>query len=74
MERIQVTLFSATGKYKPIATTIKVDSIAWATEHKEELKRRAVAKICAERKTDTWALQRDGYTRVKMRVYHSERV
>ena len=69
MERIQFTLYSDTGKYRPMSTVLQVESIAWAAAHKEELKRRGVAKICADRKTDVWALQRDGFTKVKMRVY-----
>lgn len=73
MERIQFTMYSTTGKYKPISTVIAVESISWAKEHKEELKQRGVAKICVDRKTDVWALQRNGYTKIKMRVYQRER-
>ncbi len=72
MEKIQFTLYSTTGKYKPMSTVLQVESIAWANTHKEELKVRGVTKICAERKTDIWALQRNGYTKIKMRVYQRE--
>ena len=67
--RIQITLYSKTGKYRPISTVVSVESIEWAKAHKKELQERGVAKICAERKTDIWALQRDGFTLIKMRVY-----
>lgn len=71
---LQCTLFSTTGKYKPMSTIVKVESVAYYKAHKTEVQTRAIQKICAQRKTELWCLKRDGFTRMKVRVYDKEKI
>ena len=71
---LQCTLFSTTGKYKPMSTIVKVESVAYYNAHKSEIQTRAIQKICAQRNTEWWCLKRDGFTRMKVRVYDKEKI
>lgn len=71
---LQCTLFSTTGKYKPMSTIVKVESVAYYKAHKTEVQTRAIQKICIQRKTEPWCLKRDGFTRMKVRVYDKEKI
>lgn len=46
---IQVTLFSTTGKYKPVSTIIKVNSLEEYEKDKSKQHQRAIANICHQR-------------------------
>lgn len=74
MIELQCTLFSTTGKYKPVSTIVKVESAAYYNAHKIEVQKEAIQKICAQRRTEWWCLKRDGFTRMKVRVYDREKI
>ena len=69
MITLQFTLFSTTGKYKPVTTLIKVDSVQQYNENKHKYQQRAITKMCAENHTTWWALKSNGFTKLKVRVY-----
>lgn len=69
MITLQFTLFSTTGKYKPVTTLIKVDSVQQYNENKHKYQQRAITKMCAEKYTTWWALKSNGFTKLKVRVY-----
>ena len=69
MITLQFTLFSTTGKYKPVTTLIKVDSVQQYNENKHKYQQRAITKMCAEKHTTWWALKNNGFTKLKVRVY-----
>lgn len=66
---IQITLFSTTGKYKPISTLLEVESVAWYKEHAKECKEKAIRKICLQRNWTGKDLINYGYTSLKVRNY-----
>ena len=66
---LQFTLFDSTGKYKPISTLIKVESIKWFKEHYEECKMKAIQQICNQRRLSGKELAKLGYTKLKVRNY-----
>ena len=66
---IQITLFSTTGKYKPISTLLEVESVAWYKEHAKECKEKAIRKICLQRDWTIRDLLYYGYTSLKVRNY-----
>ena len=66
---IQITLFSTTGKYKPVSTLLEVESVAWYKEHARECKERAIRKICLQRNWTGKDLTNFGYTSLKVRNY-----
>lgn len=74
MIQLQCTLFSTTGKYRPMSTIVKVESAKYFNEHKQEIQTRAVQKICAEKRTEPWCLKRDGFSKMKIRVYDKEKI
>ena len=74
MITIQCTLFSVTNKYRPISTLLEIESIKYYNTHKQEVQQMAIDKIVAQRKTERWCLKRDGYTRMKVRVYDKKKI
>lgn len=66
---LQFTLFDVTGKYKPISTLMKVESIKYFREHEQELKTKAIQQICNQRRLTGKELARLGYTKLKVRNY-----
>lgn len=74
MITIQCTLFSVTNKYRPISTLLEIESIKYYNTHKQEVQQRAIDKIVVQRKTERWCLKRDGYTRMKVRVYDKKKI
>lgn len=69
MITLQFTLFSTTGKYKPVTTLIKVDSVQQYNKNKHKYQQRAITKMCAEKHTTWWALKSNSFTKLKVRVY-----
>lgn len=67
--QIQVTLFSTTGKYKPVSCLIEVESAKYYFAHKAEIRQQGIVKICQKRLWNTHHLKQYGYTKVKMREY-----
>lgn len=74
MVTMQFTLFSTTGKYKPMSTLMQVESLQHYQENKRQYLRRAVAKIGAERKMPGWCIKEYGYTQMKARVYDKDKI
>lgn len=66
---LQFTLFDTTGKYRPISTLVKVESIKWFREHEKEIKTKAIQQICNQRRLSGKELVKLGYTRLKIRNY-----
>lgn len=74
MIQIQLTLYSESGKYKPMSTIVEVESIAYYNTHKQEIQNRAIQRISVQRKMDIWAMRKYGYTKLKARVYDKEKI
>ena len=72
MIRLQVTLFDTNNKYKPISTTVEVESVKYYKQHQQQTRQRAIEKICAKRYTTPKQLARDGYNQIKVRVYQEQ--
>lgn len=72
MIRLQVTLFDINNKYKPISTTVEVESIEYYKQHQQQTRQRAIEKICAKRYTTPKQLAKDGYNQIKVRVYQEQ--
>lgn len=72
MIRLQVTLFDTNNKYKPISTTVEVESVEYYKQHQQQTRQRAVEKICAKRYTTPKQLAKDGYNQIKVRVYQEQ--
>lgn len=66
---LQITLFDVNGKYKPMSTLVKVESIKWFREHEQEVKTKAIQQICNKRRLSGKELARLGYTKLKIRNY-----
>ena len=66
---LQFTLFDINGRYKPISTLVKVESIKWFREHEQEVKIKAIQQICNQRRLSGKELTKLGYTRLKVRNY-----
>lgn len=66
---LQFTLFDVTGKFKPISTLVKVESIKWFKEHKEEIQTKAIQQICNQRRLTGKELAKLGYKKLKVRNY-----
>lgn len=74
MIQIQMTLFSTTGKYKPISTIMDVNSVRDFNQNRSSYKRKALERICARRYWGTDDLNRYGYTDWKYRIYDKEKI
>ena len=74
MVTLQFTLVSTTGKYKPMSTLIEVPSIKEYNSNSEEYKKKAIRKMCIQRKTDGYYLKKNGYTQMKVRVYDKQKI
>lgn len=74
MELIQVTLFDKNGRYRPVSTIYKVESIEWFNAHREEAKVNAVIKICQQRGWTQKELEKYGYKTCKIRRYDPEQI
>jgi len=64
--KYQVTLFCASGKYKPVASIIDVDHIE-TREQKLAAIRKGTEKICIKRLWSSAELKKYGYTKAKIR-------
>ena len=72
MIRLQVTLFDTNNKYKPISTTVEVESVEYYKQHQQQTRQKAIEKICAKRYTTPKQLAKDGYNQIKVRVYQDQ--
>lgn len=72
MIRLQVTLFDTNNKYKPISTTVEVESVEYYKQHQQQTRQKAIEKICAKRYTTPKQLAKDGYNQIKVRVYQEQ--
>ena len=74
MKAIQFTLFSTTGKYRPISTITKLEENETWENNKQEIVRRSILNICHNRRTTYQDLKKDGYTQYKTREYDKEKI
>ena len=72
MIKLQVTLFDTNNKYKPISTTVNVESVEYYKQHTKETRQKAIEKICSKRYTTPKQLAKDGYNQIKVRVYQEQ--
>lgn len=70
MINLQITLFSTTGKYKPMSTVVKVENLKDYQEHKKEIQEKAILNICHYKKTLPYILKQQDYTILKVRKYN----
>lgn len=66
---LQVTLFDKEGRYKPVSTLIKVESVKYYKEHKKEVHQKAIEKICRQKYWSGNDLVKYGYSIIKVRNY-----
>lgn len=66
---LQFTLFDVSGRYKPISTLVKVQSLKWFKEHEDQIKTQAIQQICNQRRLTGKELAKLGYTKLKIRNY-----
>ena len=74
MATLQFTLFSTTGKYKPMSTLIEVPSIKEYNNNPEEYKKKSIRKMCIQSKPAGYYLKKYGYTQIKVRVYDKAKI
>ena len=72
MIKLQITLFDTNNKYKPISTIIEVESVEYYKQHQQQIRQKAIEKICAKRYTTPKQLAKDGYNQIKVRVYQEQ--
>ena len=72
--KLQITLFSNTGKYKPMSTIVEVESMEDYNNRKSEVQKRAIENICHQRYTTWNNLKKDGFTQIKVREYDLEKI
>ena len=72
--KLQVTLFATNGKYRPISTLINIESMEDYNEHKREYQKKAILNICHNRRTTWEELQKDSYTKIKVREYDKDKI
>lgn len=74
MIKLQLTLFSTTGKYRPISIILEVESMAYYHEHQRETHIRAIQNMCAKRYVNWAWMKENGYTQMKVRQYDKEKI
>ena len=74
MKAIQFTLFSTTGKYRPISTITKLGEKETWKDNKQDIIKRSILNICHNRRTTYQELKKDGYTQYKIREYDKEKI
>ena len=67
--KYQVTLFSTTGKYKPVSALVECNAKPTTKEEVKNIQKRGVEKICISRLWSGADIKRFGYTKVKVREY-----
>lgn len=72
--KLQFTLFSTTGQYKPVSTILEVSSLEEYKANARQYKDKAIKKIAQQRLWDNKDLIRYGYTTMKVRVYDKEKI
>ena len=71
--KLQITLFTTNGKYRPISTLINVESMEDYNEHKRKYQEKAILNICHNRRITWRELQDDNYTKIKVREYDRDK-
>lgn len=79
MKEYQVTMYCATGQYKPISTIVKIeqvhdDNLLLDANRKKEIINKGVIKICQKKYWGKREIQKYGYTKVRAREYKKEQV
>ena len=72
--KLQFTLFSTTGQYKPVSTILEVSSLEEYKANARQYKDKAIKKIAQQRLWDNKDLIRYSYTTMKVRVYDKEKI
>lgn len=74
MIKMQFTLVSNTGKYRPMSTILEIESAEYYLANKKAVQKRAIEKICKQRMIDGRFLKEYGYTAIKTREYDKEKI
>ena len=69
---LQYTLFSTTGKYKPVSCLVEIESVKHFNENPDLYKQKAIEKICLKRYWGKTELIKYGYSKIKCRIYQKE--
>lgn len=70
--KIQVTLFSTTGKYRPMSCLVDAPTVEDFEKNFEMYKKKAITKIADQRYRDGDSLLKSGYTQLKWRIYDEQ--
>jgi hypothetical protein len=71
--KFQVTLFSTTGKYRPMACVLDAPSPEdFEKNFNTVYKKKAIQKIAGQRYRDGKSLLQSGYTQIKWRIYDEQ--
>lgn len=70
----QVTMYCATGQYKPISTIVKIEqadesNLLLDQEQKKNIINKGVVAICQKKYWTTRDVKKYGYTKVRAREY-----
>ena len=71
MTRYQITLFSITGKYKPVSTIVTDNT---DTMDSAQIRKKGIERICYNHLWGKEDLLKYGYTKMKVRIYDPEKI
>lgn len=79
IKEYQVTMYCATGQYKPVSTIVKIeqahdDNLLLDANRKREIIDKGVVKICQKKYWTSKDIKKYSYTKVKAREYKKEQV
>ena len=79
IKEYQVTMYCATGQYKPVSTIVKIeqahdDNLLLDANRKREIINKGVVKICQKKYWTSKDIKKYNYTKVKAREYKKEQV
>ena len=70
--KIQMTLYCENGTHKPMSTLVEVESLEEFKNNLDKYKHKAISKISAQRYMSGGAILKNGYTKMKWRIYNPE--
>lgn len=67
--QLQVTLYCADGRYKPVSTIVEIPTKEWIANNVKPYTQKGAQKICNKKGWTQADIKRLGYTKVKFRAY-----
>lgn len=74
MMKVQVTIFTKSGKYKPMSTVFSVDEGFDIEKYKQQLMQRGLREIAIKRGLTVEELRSYGFNYGKVREYNKEKI